>query len=683
MSVNSSSLPLSLNIGCGTRKLDGWINIDIDGEPDLCIDVREGLPFEDASVGLIFNEHFIEHISQLQGIEFLRECRRTLIPGGTLRIATPDLDGIVEDYCSEDNWLGPDWIEFGYPWVQNRCEMLNLALREWGHSWLYNEEELRRIAELAGLIFVARVELGESPNPALRNLEYRDGSRLILEFMKPDRRLESEPLVSLIIPGYKPDFFAESLKSALAQSYEPLEILVVDDSGSRALEKIVTELAGSDPRVRYHANSKNLGSRDSHIVAFGLARGEYFKVLNDDDLLRADCVSRMAACLKAYPDVTLVASHRRLIDDAGRELPEQIINRRPVVRDSWLNGTDLISAVLGSGVNFLGEPSTVMFRAEDITNIHPDPYSFAGVQYFANGDQVMWMNLLSRGNAIYLVESLSSLRLHPGQEQHQPGYRARGIKAHSDHRAAALRLGLLDAENHHRVIPARPLEDLPWWPTEAISAARRGALLDSSDPAASRKEWLEVANLTNEPLPRWKAAAAARRCGDSDIASSELAEIGAQHPWYYPMIAEQSAVIADSGDPSGAMSRLVVANSMLPFMDVVSGITGAGKHLKQESRFLLRALPLTMSLHIQLVSDLPSALHPLQVQIRMADMEHRVLVEQPGEPINVGFTLDPLEEDLEVRLAWREFRDVFDDAKCDPSKAGLAVVAIRYEPAAS
>jgi hypothetical protein len=67
----------------------------------------------------------------------------------------------------------------------------------------------------------------------------------------------------------------------------------------------------------------------------------------------------------------------------------------------------------------------------------------------------------------------------------------------------------------------------------------------------------------------------------------------------------------------------------------------------------------------------------------MADMEHRVLLEQPGEPITVSFTLDPLEEDLEVRLAWREFRDVFDDGECDPSKAGLAIVSIRYEPTAS
>jgi len=675
--------PLFLNIGCGSRKLENWVNIDLDEGADLSLDVRNGLPFEDESVELIFNEHFIEHITQLEGIEFLRECRRMLVPGGTLRLATPDLDELIVDYSSDEGFLAPDWFNFGYSWIHNPCEMLNLAMRDWGHAWVYNEQELRRIGELAGLRFSSRVQLGESTRPELRALEYRDGSRLILEFTKPDRKLQTAPLVSIVTPGYKPEFFAEAFKSALSQDYEPLEILVVDDSGTRALEAIVAQLAGDDPRVRYHANSENLGSRENHILTLELARGDYIKFLNDDDLLHSDCVSRMAACLQTYPDVTLVTSHRQLIDPAGLPLADEVYNRRPVVRDSWVEGPELASAMLGSGINFIGEPTTVMFRAEDIRDIAPDTFSFAGVQYFANIDMLMWMNLLSRGNAIYLVDSLSSFRLHPQQDGQSDGYRQRGLEALVGYRDAGRRLGLLDDTYHHRVVLARPLEELPWWPEEAKIAARLGSSLDENDPGGARAAWLSVSALVpSEPLPRWKAAAAARRLGEPELSSTELTAIAVDRPWYYPMIAEQAALIADTGDQSGAMDRLITAHQLLPFMDVVSGITGSGKHLRRESRFLLRALPLTMGLQIQLKSDLPVELHPVQVQVRMGDTEHRVLLEAPNQPVVIGFTLDPMDEDLEVHLAWKEFQDVFAEVQCDPSKAGVQVVNIRYQPSA-
>ena len=53
--------PLRLHIGCGERKLPGFIDMDLEGDnADMILDVTRGLPFPDASVDCIFSKHFID-----------------------------------------------------------------------------------------------------------------------------------------------------------------------------------------------------------------------------------------------------------------------------------------------------------------------------------------------------------------------------------------------------------------------------------------------------------------------------------------------------------------------------------------------------------------------------------------------------------------------------------------------
>ena len=244
-----------LNIGCGKRKLNGFINIDIEGEADIHVDVTKGLPFENNSVHRIFNEHFIEHLTQAEGIAFLRECRRVLVDQGRLRIATPDLDYIVRRYQNED-WRkeSGEWIRYGYDWVATRAEQMNLAMREWGHRWLYNEEELVRLALAAGLSARGRCSYGASEDPVLRGLEYREGSRLICEFIKDRSLPESKnPLVSIVIPAFNPRYFRQAIESALGQTYRNVEIVVCDDRPDEEIGTIAADYA-ADSRLRYQKN---------------------------------------------------------------------------------------------------------------------------------------------------------------------------------------------------------------------------------------------------------------------------------------------------------------------------------------------------------------------------------------------------------------------------------------------
>jgi predicted SAM-dependent methyltransferase len=174
---------VKLHIGCGERNLPGWINIDTDGQADLKIDVRNGLPFPSDSVDFIFHEHFIEHLSRDEGIAFIREVHRVLKPGGVLRTAAPDLEEIVGQYRT-GAWRDAEWItRFGYAWIPNGCVMLNVALREWGHKHVYDLEDLTAVLNLGGFRVAHKKTIGVSDYPELSNLEHRQDS-LVVEAIK-------------------------------------------------------------------------------------------------------------------------------------------------------------------------------------------------------------------------------------------------------------------------------------------------------------------------------------------------------------------------------------------------------------------------------------------------------------------------------------------------------------------
>jgi predicted SAM-dependent methyltransferase len=107
---------IKLHIGCGSRVLKGWINIDlvyklwenhtqqstdefsnpdVQGTKDdfLALDVTQNpLPFENNIVDVIFHEHFIERLDQHEAFLLLAETYRVLKPGGVQRIHTLDLE---------------------------------------------------------------------------------------------------------------------------------------------------------------------------------------------------------------------------------------------------------------------------------------------------------------------------------------------------------------------------------------------------------------------------------------------------------------------------------------------------------------------------------------------------------------------------------------------------------------
>ena len=179
--------PFKLHVGCGSIRLEGWINTDFTETPgvvDFAWDATEHFPFEDGSCGLIYNEHFLEHLPVDQGLLFLKQCHRLLRPGGILRIAMPSLEAVVHKYCSEE-WKDQAWLKLpAFRHIATRCEMLNASMRWWDHQWVYDREELRRRLQEAGFFNIRECRVGESEEESLRNLETRPDSLLICEAIR-------------------------------------------------------------------------------------------------------------------------------------------------------------------------------------------------------------------------------------------------------------------------------------------------------------------------------------------------------------------------------------------------------------------------------------------------------------------------------------------------------------------
>lgn len=91
---------IKLNLGCWKRNLPGFINIDLCDMPHIhhksSIDT---LPmFKDNTVSLIYSSHSFEYFDRIEALHVLAEWRRVLKPEGTLRLAVPDFDMLLEVY---------------------------------------------------------------------------------------------------------------------------------------------------------------------------------------------------------------------------------------------------------------------------------------------------------------------------------------------------------------------------------------------------------------------------------------------------------------------------------------------------------------------------------------------------------------------------------------------------------
>jgi predicted SAM-dependent methyltransferase len=169
-----------LQIGSGENFLEGWINSDIDPCSDnkIYLDASKSFPFEDSTFDYVFSEHMIEHITYQEGFNMLSECYRILIPGGKIRVATPDLQFLFELYKLNKSELQNEYIKWSVkksniPGVTAFADtfVINKFFSGWEHKFIYDEKALRYTLLKIGFTGIKKCHLNESDDELLRGLE--------------------------------------------------------------------------------------------------------------------------------------------------------------------------------------------------------------------------------------------------------------------------------------------------------------------------------------------------------------------------------------------------------------------------------------------------------------------------------------------------------------------------------
>jgi glycosyltransferase involved in cell wall biosynthesis len=127
------------------------------------------------------------------------------------------------------------------------------------------------------------------------------------------------PLVSVVIPVYNAErYLAESVRSALGQSWPEIEVLIVDDGSTDNSLRIARKLA-VDPRVRLLSGG-NGGPARARNLGILEARGEFIAFLDADDLWLPHKLERQIPLFSESPAPGVVYSQRLTIDAAGAAL---------------------------------------------------------------------------------------------------------------------------------------------------------------------------------------------------------------------------------------------------------------------------------------------------------------------------------------------------------------------------
>src|SRR4029453_3205196 len=204
------------------------------------------------------------------------------------------------------------------------------------------------------------------------------------------------PLVSVIIPTHeRVALLRETVESALAQTFDQIEVLVVEDGSNTA----ATALRGYDHRVRY-LRQEHHGVSVARNNGVRHASGEWLAFLDDDDLWDPTKVERQVGLVSRQPDLAMIhTDHLLLVDGALRPSPP-LLPRGQVPSGSVSQSLFLLD-------NFI-VLSSVLLRREVF-----DRLGGFSPRFSIASDYDLWLRVSRQHRIVFLDEPLTIYREHP------------------------------------------------------------------------------------------------------------------------------------------------------------------------------------------------------------------------------------------------------------------------------
>ncbi len=204
------------------------------------------------------------------------------------------------------------------------------------------------------------------------------------------------PRVSVLMTTYNgAKFIGESIDSILCQTFSDFEFIIVDDASTDNTPDLIA--AYDNSRIRYDRLERNVGVVGARNHAIELARGTYIAPLDHDDLARPTRLARQAAWLDENPDVVMVSSEFRVLENGRLYSAYQPFLGTPREAVPFF-------LHLRNGIPY----SSIMFRAssvERLGTVFREDYKYVD-------DFDLYHRLLPLGSIDWIPEPLTIYRVH-------------------------------------------------------------------------------------------------------------------------------------------------------------------------------------------------------------------------------------------------------------------------------
>lgn len=211
-----------------------------------------------------------------------------------------------------------------------------------------------------------------------------------------------QPLVSVVIPAYNvARYVSEAVDSALAQTYQNIEIIVVDDGSKDDIKKVLEPYI-EKKLVRY-IYQENQGLSAARNTGIRNSCGEFVALLDSDDIFLPEKIEKQVGYLIAHPECGVSYSS---VWHFQEDHPGQLL----MLKEDYYSGTEVFPQLLRR--NFI-IPLSVVFRKSELDRVGLFDESRRRTE-----DWEYWLRLSYHGvQFCHLAEPLGKCRLHLGSRQ--------------------------------------------------------------------------------------------------------------------------------------------------------------------------------------------------------------------------------------------------------------------------
>ena len=220
--------------------------------------------------------------------------------------------------------------------------------------------------------------------------------------------------VSTVIPVYnRQELVKPAMESALAQSVEGHEIVVIDNCSTDGTWAVVQDYAKRDSRIRCLRNDRNVGPVRNWRLGIEAARGEYCHLLFSDDRLEPDFLFDTLGLFDA--NTAFVMTGHRMHNSEGYYEPSTFQSQSIISREELLEAAILLNP---KQIQLISPLNSLFRRADMLETLMdqiPNPFGIDYAGHGAGPDQLLFLLIALRYPIVRCVDKrLVVMHAHEG-----------------------------------------------------------------------------------------------------------------------------------------------------------------------------------------------------------------------------------------------------------------------------